>query len=75
MGTGKGNSVLELIKTFEKVSGVALNYEIVNRRPGDIVEAYSDTTKANKILGWQAKNDLDEALKTAWEWEKKIRNI
>ena len=75
LGTGKGNSVLEVIKTFEKVSGVALTYEIVDRRPGDIVEAYADTTKANKILGWQAENDLEEALKTAWEWEKKIRNI
>ena len=75
LGTGKGNSVLEVIKTFEKVSGVALTYEIVDRRPGDIVVAYADTTKANKILGWQAENDLEEALKTAWEWEKKIRNI
>ena len=75
LGTGKGNSVLEVIKAFEKVSGVALTYEIVDRRPGDIVEAYADTTKANKILGWQAENDLEEALKTAWEWEKKIRNI
>jgi len=75
LGTGKGNSVLEVIKTFEKVSGVTLTYEIVDRRPGDIVEAYADTTKANKILGWQAENDLEEALKTAWEWEKKIRNI
>ena len=54
LGTGKGNSVLEVIKTFEKVSGVALTYEIVDRRPGDIVEAYADTTKANKIFGWQA---------------------
>ena len=75
LGTGKGNSVLEVIKTFEKVSGIALNYEIVDRRPGDIVEAYADTTKANKILGWEAKNDLEEALKTAWEWEKKIRKL
>lgn len=75
LGTGKGNSVLEVIKTFEKVSGVSLNYEIVDRRPGDVVEAYADTTKANKILGWKAKNDLEEALKTAWEWERKIRNI
>tara|TARA_B100001057_G_scaffold93837_1_gene90197 strand:- start:6460 stop:7488 length:1029 start_codon:yes stop_codon:yes gene_type:complete len=75
LGTGKGKSVIELIKTFEKVSGITLNYEIVDRRPGDIVEAYSDTTKANKILGWQAKNDLEKALKTAWEWEKKIRDF
>ena len=75
LGTGKGNTVLEVIKTFEKVSGVSLNYKIVDRRVGDIVSAYADTTKANKILGWRAKNDLEEALKTAWEWEKKIRNI
>ncbi len=74
LGTGKGNSVLEVIKTFEKVSGISLNYEIVDRRSGDIVEAYADTSKANKILGWQAVNNLEMALKTAWEWEKKIRN-
>lgn len=75
LGTGKGNSVLEIIKTFEKVSGVSLNYEIVDRRQGDIVAAYADTSKANKVLGWHAKNDLEVSLKTAWEWEKKIRNI
>ncbi|MDB2521100.1 UDP-glucose 4-epimerase GalE [Flavobacteriaceae bacterium] len=75
LGTGKGNSVLEVIKTFEKVSGVSLNYEIVDRRQGDIVAAYTDTSKANKVLGWHAKNDLEVSLKTAWEWEKKIRNI
>ena len=75
LGTGKGKSVLEVIKIFEKVSGVNLNFEIVDRRPGDIVEAYADTAKANKVLRWKAKNDLAEALKTAWEWEKKLRNI
>ncbi|MBT3443639.1 MAG: UDP-glucose 4-epimerase GalE [Flavobacteriaceae bacterium] len=75
LGTGKGNTVLEVIKTFEKISGVSLNYKIVDRRPGDIVEAFANTTKANKILGWEAENDLEVALKTAWEWEKKIRNI
>ncbi len=75
LGTGKGNSVLEVIKTFEKVSGLSLNYNIVDRRAGDIVEAYADTSKANKVLGWEAKNDLEEALKTAWQWEKKIRKL
>lgn len=75
LGTGEGNTVLEVIKTFEKVSGVSLDYKIVDRRAGDIVAAYADTTKANKILGWRAKNNLEEALKTAWEWEKKIRNV
>lgn len=75
LGTGKGKSVLEVIKTFEKVSGFSLNYEIVPRREGDVIEAYADTTKANKVLGWKAQNDLEEALVTAWEWEKKIRKL
>jgi UDP-glucose 4-epimerase len=73
LGTGKGNSVLKVIKTFEKVSGVSLNYEIVARRQGDVIEAYADTTKANKVLGWRAESNLKEALDTAWKWEKKIR--
>jgi len=73
LSTGKGNSVLEVIKTFEKVSGVSLNYEIVARRQGDVIEAYADTTKANKVLGWRAESNLKEALDTAWKWEKKIR--
>tara|TARA_A100000164_G_scaffold163729_1_gene145231 strand:+ start:3956 stop:4987 length:1032 start_codon:yes stop_codon:yes gene_type:complete len=75
LGTGKGNSVLQVIKTFERVSGFSLDYNIVDRRTGDIVEAYADASKANKILGWKAKSDLEEALKTAWQWEKKIRKL
>lgn len=75
LGTGKGNSVMEVIKVFEEISGVSLNYEVVSRRDGDIVEAYADTTKANEILGWKAENDLRYALETAWEWEKKIRDL
>lgn len=75
LGTGKGNSVMEVIKAFEEVSGVSLNYEVVSRRDGDIVEAYADTTKANKVLGWKAESDLHHALETAWKWEKKIRNL
>ena len=75
LGTGKGNSVLEVIKAFEKVSGISLNYDIVSRRQGDIVEAYADTTRANQVLGWKAKNDLETALKSAWDWEKKIHKV
>jgi UDP-glucose 4-epimerase len=75
LGTGQGNSVLEVIKTFEKISGQPLNYEITSRREGDIIAAYADTTKANEILGWKTQLDLEAALKTAWEWEKKIRRI
>jgi UDP-glucose 4-epimerase len=73
LGTGKGSSVLEVIQAFEKVSGVKLPYKIVDRREGDVVEAYANTDKANAVLGWKAKYTLEEALATAWEWEQKIR--
>lgn len=74
LGTGKGSSVLEVIQSFERVSGTKLNYKIVDRRPGDVVQAYADTTKANEVLGWKAKSTLDDALRSAWEWEKIIRS-
>ncbi len=74
VGTGKGSTVLEVIKSFEKVSGKKLNYKIVDRRPGDITSAFADTTLANKELGWKAQYTLDEAMKSAWDWEQKIRN-
>lgn len=74
VGTGTGSSVLEVIKSFEKVSGRKLNYKIVDRRPGDITSAYADTTKANEVLGWKAAYSLDEAMKYAWIWEQKIRD-
>ncbi len=73
LGTGTGNSVLEVINTFEKVSGKNLNYKIVGRREGDIIEAYADTTKANNVLGWKAELPLEEALASAWKWEQKVR--
>ncbi|MCA0958219.1 UDP-glucose 4-epimerase GalE [Muricauda ruestringensis] len=73
LGTGKGSSVLEVIRSFERVSGQKLNYKIVDRRPGDVVQAYADTTKANKVLGWKAISTLDEAMESAWEWEKNVR--
>ena len=74
LGTGKGSSVLEVIHSFERVSGKKLNYKIVDRRPGDIISAYADTTKANEVLGWKAQYTLDEAMKSAWDWEQKIRD-
>lgn len=74
LGTGKGSSILEVIKAFEKVSGQTLNYEIVGRREGDVIEAYADTEKANSILGWKTELSLEDALSSAWKWEKKIRN-
>ncbi|NQW36832.1 MAG: UDP-glucose 4-epimerase GalE [Flavobacteriales bacterium] len=71
VGTGKGSSVLEVIKAFEKASNTKLNYKIVGRRAGDITSAYADTTKANKVLGWKAHLSLEEALASAWEWQLK----
>jgi UDP-glucose 4-epimerase len=74
LGTGTGSSVLEVITTFEKVSGQKLPYKIVGRREGDIISAYANTDKANKVLGWKAQSTLEEALTSAWKWEKKIRS-
>ena len=73
IGTGTGSSVLEVIESFERVSGKKLNYKIVGRRPGDITSAYADTSKANKVLGWKAQSTLDDAMRSAWQWEQKIR--
>ena len=72
IGTGKGSSVLDVIKTFEKVTHKPLNYKIVNRREGDIVEAYADTSLANKELGWKAELNLEDALATAWKWQQTL---
>ena len=73
LGTGTGSSVLDVIKSFEKVSGQKLNYKIVDRREGDVTEAYADTKKANEILGWKTELTLDDALLSAWNWEQEIR--
>jgi UDP-glucose 4-epimerase len=73
LGTGKGISVLEAIKSFERVSGVKLKYKIVERRPVDIEKIWADPSFANKELGWKTLSSLDEAMKTAWDWEKQIR--
>jgi UDP-glucose 4-epimerase len=71
VGTGKGSSVLEVIKAFERVSGMGLKYRIVDRRAGDITAAYADTSNANSELGWKAELDLDDALRSAWKWQQK----
>lgn len=73
LGTGKGNSVLEVIQTFEKVSGKKLNYKFVDRREGDITSAYADTTIANKELGWKAELTLEDSLLSAWKWQLTLR--
>lgn len=74
LGTGTGSSVLEVINAFEKVSGQKLAYKIVGRREGDVISAYANTDKANRILGWKATLSLEDGLASAWKWEQKIRS-
>jgi UDP-glucose 4-epimerase len=73
LGTGKGVTVLELIKAFETVARRTLNYKIGPRRPGDVVAIYANNNKAIHDLGWQIKYDLPDMMKTAWDWEVKIK--
>jgi UDP-glucose 4-epimerase len=72
LGTGNGYSVMEVIKSFEKVSGEKLNYKIVERRPGDVEQVWADTTFANDELGWKAEKGLDDMMLSAWNWEKAL---
>jgi UDP-glucose 4-epimerase len=74
LGTGNAVSVLEAIKSFEKVTGVKLKYKIVERRPGDIEKIWADPSFANKELGWKTLSSLDDAMKTAWDWEIAMRS-
>ena len=73
IGTGKGVSVLELINTFEKATGVKLNYQIVGRRAGDIEKVWANPDFANKELGWKAEANLEDTLRSAWNWQLKLR--
>lgn len=72
VGTGKGLSVLELVNAFIKSTGVELNYKIAPRRPGDIGVCYANADKANKELGWVANTPIEDVLRSAWEWQKKL---
>lgn len=72
IGTGKGNSVLEVVQTFERVNDLKLNYDIVDRRAGDIENIYADTTLANEELGWTAKLGIEDMLRSAWKWQQKL---
>lgn len=72
LGTGQGNSVMEVVKTFEKVSGKKLNYQISPRRPGDVVKIYAATEKAWKVLGWKTEKTLEDALADAWRWQQRL---
>lgn len=75
LGTGRGETVLQIVKKFEEVTGVKLNYQIGVRRAGDIEKIFANPAKAKEILGWQTKKSIGDSLLNAWNWEKKIRNI
>ena len=72
VGTGRGVSVLELVRAFERVNGLKLNYRIAPRRAGDVVVSWADTTLANNELGWRAERSLDETLASAWRWQQEV---
>ena len=69
LGTGRGYSVLEVVKAYERASGRPIPYEIVARRPGDIAECYADPGLARTLLGWSARHDLDRMCEDSWRWQ------
>ena len=69
LGTGRGTSVLELVRAFERASGRRVPYEIVARRPGDVAEVYADPSLAHALLGWRAEHDIDAMCRDAWRWQ------
>ena len=73
LGTGNGVTVLELINTFEKATGVKVPHKIVGRREGDIEKVWANPERANKVLGWTAKETLSDTLASAWKWQEKLR--
>lgn len=72
IGTGKGLTVLEIVKAFETVNALKLNYQVVDRRPGDVEKIYADTSLANNELGWKAKLDVDDMMRSAWKWQQYV---
>jgi len=72
LGTGNGVSVLELIRTFEKATGVKVPHKIVGRREGDIEKVWADPKHANEVLGWKAQETLEDTLRSAWKWQEKL---
>lgn len=73
LGTGRGVSVLELIKVFEKVSGQKLNYKIVGRRVGDIEQIWAEPSHANNVLGWKAIENIEDTMASTWKWQLRLR--
>ena len=73
IGTGNGVSTLEVVETFEKATGVKVNWEFAPRREGDIEKVWGNVDKANKILGWRSDTPIEDVLESAWKWQKKLR--
>ena len=73
LGTGVGLSVLELISAFERATGVKVPHKIVGRRAGDIVKVWADPTLANTVLGWKAETSIEDTMRSAWNWQVKLR--
>jgi UDP-glucose 4-epimerase len=74
LGTGNGFSVLEMVKAFEKASGINIPYEIVENRPGDVAVCYADSTKAKDELGWTAEKGIEEMCRDSWKWQSENPN-
>ncbi|TPV38808.1 UDP-glucose 4-epimerase GalE [Bacillus dicomae] len=74
LGTGKGYSVLEMVKAFEKVSGKKIPYKVIGRRPGDVAICFADVSKAKKELGWEAEYGLEEMCADSWRWQVNNKN-
>ncbi|AUD03207.1 UDP-glucose 4-epimerase GalE [Spirosoma pollinicola] len=72
IGTGRGETVLNVIKTFEEATGVTVNYSVGPRRAGDVEQVYADVSKANRVLDWSARRSLAESLRDAWQWQQKL---
>ncbi|WPR76764.1 UDP-glucose 4-epimerase GalE [Algoriphagus sp. NG3] len=72
VGTGKGNTVLEVIRTFEQVNGVKVNFEVGSRRAGDVVKIWADTSKINSVLKWQPSFSLEDSMRDSWNWQKTL---
>lgn len=75
LGTGRGYSVLEIVKAFERANDVQVPYEIDARRPGDVAECYADTAKAKSMLHWEAEKDLETMCRDAWRWQKTFEKM
>ncbi len=75
LGTGEGATVLEVIRSFEKATGITIKYRITGRREGDVEKVFADTSLANRELGWKSMISLEETLLSAWNWEKKFREL